>query len=129
MAQYALIKTSTSKVKEVVDGDKNFREGTPPTLKPAKDLHWLPFVKVDPDVDHDTQIKTGPVDVVSKTKVTRTWTVKSKTAQELDDRKNALAESAIQGFKALMRAINDGTFVPGQNLTDNQMKQIIKDHI
>jgi hypothetical protein len=129
MAYYALIQTSTSTVQDVVDGDAQFRSGTLPILLPGKDLHWLPFVKVDPDVDHDTQIKTGPVDVVSKTKVTRTWTVKSKTAQELDDRKNALAESAIQGFKALMRAINDGTFVPGQNLTDNQMKQIIKDHI
>jgi hypothetical protein len=129
MAYYALIQTSTSTVQDVVNGDAQFRSGTPPTLLPGKDLHWLPFVKVDPDVDHDTQIKTGPVDVVSKTKVTRTWTVKSKTAQELDVDKDSVTLATMFGVKALMDALNDGTFVPGQNLTDNQMKQIIKDHI
>tara|TARA_R110000823_G_scaffold153379_1_gene284099 strand:+ start:306 stop:695 length:390 start_codon:yes stop_codon:yes gene_type:complete len=126
MTQYALIKTSTSEVKEIVDGDKRFRTGEPPALNSDKDLHWLTFVKVDPDVDHATQIKTGPVDVVSRSRLTRTWTVRDKTDKELDDIINANVTDRYNHLSPLIDSLNDKSFVVGSEYTTDQIKAILK---
>lgn len=84
MNNFALIRTSTQKVLEVVNGAKRFRTGQPPELPLEKDMHWLPIIRVDPSVDDDKQIKTGPVVTVSKSAVTYTWTVTNKTTKEID---------------------------------------------
>jgi hypothetical protein len=129
MAWFALIQPSSDDVIQVVDGEKRFRSGLPPGLKPDKDLKWLPYVKVYPPFNNSTQIRTGPVDTVTDTDVTREWTVRNKTAQELDDDKDNQVLSKMKWLKPLMLALNDGSFVPGQNLSNAKLKAIIKDHI
>ena len=129
MTQYALIKTSTSEVKEIVDGDKRFRTGEPPVLNSDKDLHWLTFVKVDPDVDHATQIKTGPVDTITATKATRTWTVKQKTVEELDSEKVERAASIFREFAPILKMLNDGSFIPGSDYTASQIRSKIRAYL
>ena len=129
MTMYALIQTSTSDIKEVVDGNKRFRSGNPPTLNPAKDLHWLPFTKVQPTYDSKTQVRTGPVEEVTAKEVTQTWTVRDKTAQEIDADVDDQAAAGVRTLKPLIMALNDGTFVLGQNYSNAQMKAIIKAHL
>jgi|TARA_R110000803_G_scaffold124079_1_gene191894 hypothetical protein len=129
MAYFALIDTSTSVIKEVVNGAKRFRSGTPPTLLPAKGLHWLPFVKVDPSFDSSTQIRTGPVDVVTATEATRTWSVRSNNQGEIDAAEDDHATLVMKQMKALVTAINDGSLVPGANVSNDALKAILKAHL
>lgn len=51
----------------------------------------VPVEDTNPPVNPATEIKTGPVVTAFADKVTRVWTVRSKTAQELDDEKTAAA--------------------------------------
>jgi hypothetical protein len=128
MAMFALLKNSDDEIIQEVDGDKRFRSGQPPTLKSEKGIRWLALVIVKPDADGNTQVRTGPVDVVTATEVTRTWTVRSKTAAELSADKDVKAERIVtsEGCKALLLALNDGSFVPGSDYTNDQIKAKIK---
>jgi hypothetical protein len=129
MALYVLLQNSDDSILEEIEGDKRFRSGVPPILKPEKGLRWLPITITNPDYNGAIQVKEGPVLTVNTDNVTRVWTVRSKTAQELDDEKDASASSRLQSMKALVLALNDGSFVPGQNLTNVQLKAIIKAHL
>ena len=128
MAMFALLKNSDDEIIQEVEGDKRFRSGKPPTLKPEKGIRWLALVTIKPDADGNTQVRTGPVDVVTATKVTRTWTVRSKTAAELSADKDDQAERIVtsEGCQALLLALNDGSFVPGSDYTSAQIKAKIK---
>jgi hypothetical protein len=61
---------------------------------------WLPVEDTNPGHDSATQIKTGPVVTVETARVTRVWTVRDKTAQELEDeataRRDAVASAMDQ---------------------------------
>tara|TARA_R110002051_G_scaffold18015_3_gene51985 strand:- start:1516 stop:1893 length:378 start_codon:yes stop_codon:yes gene_type:complete len=94
MAQYALLKDDNSIVEEV-DGDKRFRNGTPPSLLSGKGLRWLALVIVQPSFNSDTEVRTGPVNTVTETEITKTWTVRSKTAKELSDNRDLEIEGLV----------------------------------
>ena len=85
--KYVLVEDSTKVILKEVDGNKRFRTGIPPTL-PLKPFHWLPIEITNPDIpDHATHVKEGPVITVEADKVTKVWTVRPLTEQELDDAK------------------------------------------
>ena len=94
MAQYALLKDDNSIVEEV-DGDKSFRSGTPPVLLSDKGLRWLALVIVQPSFNSDTEVRTGPVNTVTETEITKTWTVRSKTSKELSDNRDLEIEGLV----------------------------------
>ena len=84
--KYALIKISTNEIEQEVR-DNYFGSTTPPNIS-QKDLKWLPIEITNPAVtEHTTQIKEGPVTTVEADKVTKVWTVRPLTEQELDDAK------------------------------------------
>lgn len=95
-AQYALV----NGLDEIVDS-REFAT-TPPDLQATEGVRWLPYVDTNPPHDPVTQVKTGPVISVGASEVTRVWTVRDKTAQELDDDRTAevdsLSEPAIKGM-------------------------------
>jgi len=105
--KYALVEDSTKVILKEVDGNKRFRTGIPPTL-PLKPFHWLPLEITNPDVpDHATHVKEGPVTVVEIDKVTKTWTVRPKTAEELDaDKEGQIPPSDSIQFKAMLDVEN-----------------------
>lgn len=84
MAKYVLVEDVTNKILKEVDSDIEFRDGIIPNL-PKKAFRWLPIVAVDPSYDPATEIKGGPTDVIAATEVIRTWKVRAKTADELDE--------------------------------------------
>jgi hypothetical protein len=61
---------------------------------------WLPVEDTDPSHAPATQMKTGPVVTVEAARVTRVWTVRDKTAQELAEeataRRDAIATAMDQ---------------------------------
>lgn len=98
-----------------------------------KALGWLPVVLVDPAFDGTTQVRTGPVggqmgDAVTANadNVTVTYSVRDKTAQEIDDEKDEQAGEQLKTLKVLVLALNDGSFFPGSVYSDAQLKAIIK---
>lgn len=106
--------------------------GTPEELK---DKGWLPVRYVDESFDPTTQVRTGPVgcnvdDPVppDADEVIGTYTVRDKTAQELDDEKDALAAIILNepGLKAYALCINDGSIVPGGNMSLVELKAAVK---
>ena len=105
--RYVLVEDETDTILKEVEGDREFRTGTPPDL-PLKSFRWLPLEVTDPDVgDHATHIKEGPVTTVKAKKVTRVWAVRPRTADELDAYKESqipLSDS-IQ-FKAMLDVEN-----------------------
>jgi hypothetical protein len=105
--KYVLVEDETDAILKEVEGDREFRTGTPPDL-PLKSFRWLPLEVTDPDVgDHATHIKEGPVTTVKAKKVTRVWAVRPRTADELDAYKESqipLSDS-IQ-FKAMLDVEN-----------------------
>jgi hypothetical protein len=62
----------------------------------------------NPDVpDHATHVKEGPVTVVEIDKVTKTWTVRPKTADEIDvDKEARIPPSDSIQFKAMLDVEN-----------------------
>ena len=89
MARYALVEDGTDKILQEVDGDKKFRSGTTPDL-PQKPFRWLPIKVTNPDLlDHETHMKDGPLISVKDDRVVKVWTIRPRTAQELDDVKES----------------------------------------
>jgi hypothetical protein len=128
MAWYALIEISSNNILQTVDGEKEFprNSGLPPVLKPTKGLKWLPLITTLPIYDSNTETREGPVITVTPTQVTKVWTVRSKTAQELDTILNNTVIGQFTYLKPLIKALNDGSFIPGQNLTNSQLRAILK---
>ena len=83
---------------------------------------------VDPEMGKD-KIKEGPVIAISDTKYTRTWTVRDKTADELDAEKDKIVEGEFERLKSVILALNDGSFVPDSDYTVDQIKAKLKVHI
>ena len=128
MANYVLLNNSDDLVIEEVDSSRFRKTGKPPTLKSEKGIRWLELVVVDPEIGED-QIKEGPTIAISDTTCTRTWTVRDKTADELNTEKTAQADNIVRGFKPLLDVLNDGSFVPGSNYTDKQIKAKIEEKL
>ena len=104
--KYALIKISTNEIEQEVR-DNYFGSTTPPNIS-QKDLKWLPIEITNPAVtEHTTQIKEGPVTTVEADKVTKVWTVRPLTEQELDDAKESQIpySNSIQ-FKTMLDVEN-----------------------
>ena len=125
MAKYMLLNNSDDSVIEEADSSRFRKTGKPPTLKSEKAMRWLELVVVDP-VRGEDQIKEGPVIAISDTKYTRTWTVRDRTAAEIADDKTQQASSKFDIHKSLLLALNDGSFVPGSNYTDEQIKTMLE---
>jgi len=105
--RYVLVEDGTDAILKEVEGDREFRSGTPPKL-PLKPFRWLPLEITNPDVtDHTTHIKEGPVTTVKAKKVTRVLTVRPKTADELDaDKEGQIPPSDSIQFKAMLDVEN-----------------------
>ena len=125
MANYVLLNNSDDSIIEEVDSSRFRKTGKPPILKSEKGIRWLELVVVNPEIGED-QIKEGPTIAISDTTYTRTWTVRDKTADELKTEKTAQADNIVKSFKPLLDVLNDGSFVPGTNYTDAQMKAKLK---
>lgn len=100
---YALVDPAGANVLEVREW-----EAPPPDLGASgtANPYWLILEIVDPPFDPATQVRTGPVRAILADRVTDTWTVRAKTAQELADEVAADQQSQIDqigevGFKAL----------------------------
>ena len=128
MANYVLLNNSDDLVIEEVDSSRFRKTGKPPILKSEKGIRWLELVVVNPEIGED-QIKEGPTIAISDTKYTRTWTVRDKTADELKTEKTVHADAIVRGFKPLLDILNDGSFVPGSNYADAQMKAKIEEKL
>ena len=120
---YILLQNSDDKVLEEVDSSRFRKTGAPPVLKSEKGIRWLDLVVVNP-ASGDDQIKEGPTVDITSTTYTRTWTVRDKTVAELDVEKGREADRNIKQTKALLLALNDGSFVPGSNYTNAQIKSM-----
>ncbi len=105
--RYVLVEDETDTILKEVEGDREFRTGTPPDL-PLKPFRWLPLEITNPDVgDHATHIKEGPVTTVKAKKATRDWTVRPNTADELDaDKEARIPPSDSIQFKAMLDVEN-----------------------
>jgi len=124
-SHYILLRNSDDHVLEEADSTRFRKTGVPPVLKSEKGIRWLDLVVVDPALG-DNQIKTGPTVDITDTTYTRTWIVRDKTADELDADKTADVARHFTGLKPLIMALNDGSFVPGSNYTDAQIKTKLK---
>lgn len=87
MALYALINNG------VIEAYREFEtQPNNPAGKPW--LIFLPVVDTSPAIaDPATEIKEGPVVTIGATEVTRVWTVRAKTTQELDNEKQFVVNS------------------------------------
>ena len=103
MAKFVLVEDGTNKILKEVDGDKKFRSGTPPDL-PQKPFRWLPLEVINPDLlNHETHMKDGPNYNLKSDRVVKVWTIRPRTAQELDDVKEGkLPLSDSIGFKTML---------------------------
>jgi len=100
-----------------------------PADLPHKGLKWLPVVEVGKDDPvSETQVKEGPVAVVTDNEVIYTWTVRAKNAQELDaDKEDALRGIDRAQFEILFMHHNDIRDLKGQQpVTKAQFKAAIK---
>ena len=105
--KYVLVEDETDTILKEVEGDREFRSGNPPKL-PLKPFRWLPLEITNPDVDdYATHTKEGPVTTVKAKKVTRVWTVRPKTDEELDaDKESQIPPSNSIQFKAMLDVEN-----------------------
>ena len=130
--RYVLVEDETNKILEEVEGDKEFRTGTPPDL-PQKPFRWLPIEITDHDVaDHATHLKEGPVITVEADKVTKVWTVNAKTEQELDAelaarKENRIPRSSSVEFKAMLDIENRTLALEGKPaVTELEYRETLK---
>ena len=126
-SHYILLRNSDDHVLEEADSTRFRKTGVPPVLKSEKGLRWLDLVVVNP-ASGDDQIKEGPTVDITSTTYTRTWIVRDKTEDELNaERENAAgAILTNRGLKAFIKVINDGSFIPGSNYTNDEIKAKIK---
>ena len=124
-SHYILLRNSDDHVLEEADSTRFRKTGVPPVLKSEKGIRWLDLVVVNPAQDVD-QIKEGPTVDITDTTYTRTWTVRDKTAAEITSDANQVVGNFLTQFRGLIDALNDGSFVLGQNLTETQLKKIFK---
>jgi len=128
MAEYALLDTADT-ILEYRD-----HASVPPDLT-RKGLRWLPVEVTDPAYDSETHVREGPTITILVDKVTRVWTVRAKTAAEIDAEKTEEIDNIdlAGGVRALGRAlfevvneIRGGVFVPKPALTPAQFRAYLK---
>jgi len=119
MAEYAII---------VSGAIREFRQfDTPPSLPHKTTLQILPVVTTDPPFDPDTQVRIGPIVTIEQAQVTRVWTVRTKTPQELLDDDALARDSVMNSFDssyAVERAIL-GLIVDEFNLHSTRLASIL----
>ena len=93
-----------------------------------KALGWLPVRYVNQAHDPAAQVRTGPAYVIEPDEVVATYIVRDKTAQELNAEKDAIASQITERglLRAYVLAINDGSIVPGSNMSGAALKSAIK---
>lgn len=78
-----------------------------PTVATRAGWKWLPVEVTSPACDPATQVSEGPVVTVLTDKVTRVWTVRDKTAAELDaDKDSVISAFDVLAFKVLFNHEN-----------------------
>lgn len=124
MAEFALLDAGNA-----VIGFEN--HAVQPPNPAGKGWRWLPVEVTDPAFDPATQVRSGPVVAVLIDKVTRVWTVRAKTAPELDaDKTAAVDEIPEPVLKALLSHENRLRNTLGQGLvTEPQLKTDLKGYI
>lgn len=97
----------------------------------GKNWRWLPVEVTDPAFDGETQVRSGPVTAVEATRVTRVWTVRAKTAPELDADKQAEIDSLPEPVvKALLDHENRVRNSMGQAaITETALRATLKSYI
>jgi hypothetical protein len=123
MANFALVDNGTTVVRYQEFGS----QPSNPAGKPW--FTWLPVVDTNPSVSNpETEIKEGPVVTVGPSNVTRVWTVRAKTAPELDAQKTAIVDGLQRLIlEALFNHENRIRALDGQGaVTRAQFKNAIK---
>lgn len=122
MSTYALVQLSDSAVLDTRDF-----AGIPPDVT-RKGIQWLPLVVTDSAFAPATQVRTGPVDTVGKDAVNRVWTVRAKSAGELDADKGASVDAMdAVAFKVLLNHENRLRALEGKRTaTAAQFKAALK---
>ena len=129
MTKYALVGDTTKEILREVEGDKEFKNGSPPDL-PLKDFSWLPLVEEDrPEIDHETEVWEGPEVAVNETEVTRSWSVRAKTDEELGAQTEKFLDDLLnfRGFVAFLNALDNGTIQPGADVGIATLREKIKE--
>lgn len=104
-------------------------EGACPPSRLHKGIKWLPALPVSlPSFDPETQVMEGPNHAVGPSQVTQSYTVRAKTAQEVDDGKtftvNRINKAVI---KVLCRLENHDRVSDGKAaLTETQCRNAFK---
>ena len=82
--------------------EKSYPDPLDPAVMVRKSI--LEIFVTDPPFDPDTQIRTGPVETIQADRIDRVYTVRDKTAQEIDDEKeaNAVARANTPTNRALV---------------------------
>lgn len=87
-------------------GEQRDFANAPPDMT-RKGFVWLPLVVTDPTFDPTTQVRSGPVDTVGQTSVSRAWSVRAMTSDELDALKGATVDAMdMLAFKVLFNHEN-----------------------
>lgn len=97
-ADYAVVREG-----EVIE--LRFNYSPPPPDKIDKENGVLvvrPYVRVKPAYDPATEVLEGPTRTITDTEVTDTWTVRPKTAQEIDDYKTSQVNGMGQAIIAAL---------------------------
>ena len=100
-SHYILLQNSDDKVLEEADSSRFRKTGVPPVLMPEKGMRWLKLVVVGPAQGPD-QIKEGPTVDITDTTYTRTWTVRDRTAKELNAEKTIKVGNQFDELKPLL---------------------------
>jgi hypothetical protein len=87
MTTYVQVRLADNAVGE----EREFNDAPPDTSR--KGFVWLPLAVTDPAFDPATQVRSGPVDTVGKDSVSRVWTVRDMTSDELDAVKGATVDA------------------------------------
>jgi hypothetical protein len=99
MTEYALVGPQ--------DVIKTTSSNVDPTVSTRAGWRWLPVEVTNPSYDPAIQVSEGPVITVLSDKVTRVWTVRAKTAAELDADKDGTVNALdMLAFKVLFNHEN-----------------------
>lgn len=120
MTEYALVDPNNAVNRTATNVD--------PTVQTRSGWRWLPVEVTNPSFDPTTQVSEGPVITVLADKVTRVWTVRAKTAAELDADKDAvLTAYDMLSFKVLFNHENRVRTLEGKAaITAAQFKAALK---
>lgn len=116
----------------------DFRHNLDPNAGTKPGYKILPVIDTKPTYDDATQISTGPVVKVNANDVTRVWTVRAMTAQELAARDESRRVAAMERIdldfeiikalgSILFDVVNDVRVLKGQGtITAAQFKAAVK---